>query len=145
MFLTKNIYVGAEYEHRNVKIDIDLSIDGRKVDIDLGKVSEISVRVGYWRKANAIHRWFVENVQGGEDECQKHYVSNEQLEQLRKDCVEVLAHKDKRGTILPTGQGFFFGGTEYDEYYFQDIEDTLEILDGLENDQDGSIYYQSSW
>ena len=28
------------------------------------------VCVAYWRKANAIHSWFVENCQDGVDECQ---------------------------------------------------------------------------
>lgn len=30
----------------------------------------LSLHVGYWRKANAIHGWFVKHVQGGKDECQ---------------------------------------------------------------------------
>jgi hypothetical protein len=27
--------------------------------------------VGYWRKANAIHGWFINNVADGVDECQE--------------------------------------------------------------------------
>lgn len=39
--------------------------------------NSIAEDVGYWRKANAIHAWFVKNVQGGVDNCQSHEVSKE--------------------------------------------------------------------
>ena len=44
---------------------------------------EIEYPVLYWRKANAIHGWFVENCGGGVDECQRIYVSREELITLR--------------------------------------------------------------
>lgn len=53
--------------------------------------AEIVLCVAYWRKANAIHRWFVENVQGGSDECQESSVSREQLAELVALCKQVLA------------------------------------------------------
>ena len=33
------------------------------------EISGIEFNVGYWRKANAIHNWFVENVQKYDDDC----------------------------------------------------------------------------
>ena len=43
--------------------------------------SRIIEQVGYWRKANQIHNWFVENVQDGEDDCCYHNeVTKEYLE-----------------------------------------------------------------
>jgi len=42
---------------------------------DIGmEVQEVIFEAMYWRKANAIHRWFVENVQGGQDDCKPYYV-----------------------------------------------------------------------
>lgn len=35
----------------------------------------ISEQVAYWRKANQIHRWFVNIVQGGEDDCNPYEVT----------------------------------------------------------------------
>jgi hypothetical protein len=62
-----------------------------KVTPDSGSPSFlVSATVGYWRKANAIHRWFVDRVQEGKDECQRSYVSKEQLHSLRADCRKVL-------------------------------------------------------
>ena len=33
-----------------------------------------------WRKANAIHKFFVDTCQNGNDNCQRHYVSRENLD-----------------------------------------------------------------
>jgi hypothetical protein len=47
--------------------------------------------IGYWRKANQIHKWFVDNVQGGEDDCGYHdEVTKEVLENLLETCKKVL-------------------------------------------------------
>ena len=150
MYLTKNSYVGAEYEHRNVKAEIEITIDGKPLNIDITKISSISERIGYWRIANAIHNWFVTNVQDGVDECQEAEVSLEQLTTLRDECKKVLEFKDKAHEIMPSAGGFFFGGTDYDEWYFQDMEYTVEILDKVlsettEDDYEITFFYQSSW
>jgi len=116
----------------------------------------VSISVGYWRKANAIHGWFVDNVQNGVDECQSSYVEREQLIELRDLCKEVLSvpagvtFQDHAADLLPTQAGFFFGSYEYDEWYMEDIKKTIEIIDHVltvfpENDYNWSFYYHSSW
>ena len=67
----------------------------------------IDVPMGYWRKSNQIHNWFVDNVQDGEDNCSAYYVSREQLEELKELCIQVLANKELAEDLLPTGAGFF--------------------------------------
>jgi hypothetical protein len=105
----------------------------------------VDVPMGYWRKANQIHNWFVQNVQDGEDNCGSYYVTRENLEQLKATCVEVLEHKSLAEDLLPTGAGFFFGSTTYDEYYYGDLNDTIGIITRcLESKFDG-FEYQSSW
>ena len=109
---------------------------------------EVSRVVCYWRKANAIHNWFVENVQHGDDNCASYHVTREDLEQLRTDIKQVLNDKDKADVILPTSTGFFFGSQEYDEWYIADLQDTLSFLDrALDTDQFKAydFYYQASW
>ena len=141
--------------------------------------SDIVADLGYWRKANQIHRWFVENVQDGTDDCGEYEVSKEQLEELLDICREVLAASElvdgkiqngwriKNGveepiiedgktiadpsvaeSLLPTSSGFFFGGTNYDEYYYSDIEHTIEVLESTLRDTDFEheiVFYSSSW
>lgn len=47
--------------------------------------------VGYWRKANYIHRWFVDNVQNGNDDCKEYCVSIKKLHELRDICFDILS------------------------------------------------------
>jgi hypothetical protein len=111
-----------------------------------GKVKTITVEAGYWRKSNQIHNWFVANVQEGKDECQDSYVSREQLKELREVCQKVLDNNELAEKLLPTASGFFFGATEYDQWYFNDIEETIKIIDNalLMPDQ-WDFNYRSSW
>jgi hypothetical protein len=46
--------------------------------------------VAYWRKANQIHRWFVEHVQRGTDDCRKHYAPRKRLKELLDTVNSVL-------------------------------------------------------
>jgi hypothetical protein len=109
----------------------------------------VSATAIYWRKVNSIHNWFVENVGGGVDECQSMYVPRATLEELR-DTVEMV-YKSKNEAVaqehLPTASGFFFGQTDYNEYYWGDLEYTLKELNRVLNDapEDVSFYYQASW
>ena len=111
-----------------------------------GKVKTITVEAGYWRKANQIHNWFVQNVQDGIDECQEVYVSRDKLKELREICQTVLDKRDLAAELLPTASGFFFGGTEYDQWYFNDIEETIKIIDAaLTMPDQWDFNYRSSW
>ena len=107
--------------------------------IDVGqkdyKINHIVVEVMYWRKANAIHDWFVREVQAGVDECQESPVSASKLKELRDLCREVMADKKKANLILPTKSGFFFGDTSYDEWYFMHIENTEKQLTEILEDK----------
>jgi hypothetical protein len=119
--------------------------DAKYLDKALPSIS-LQMKIGYWRKANAIHQWFVDNCQNGEDDCRDAYVSREKLEELLGVVKEVLADKSKADELLPTQQGFFFGSTEYDEYYFHDLEHTKKILkNALSMPKEWDFGYQSSW
>lgn len=118
--------------------------------------TNVSVTAAYWRKANQIHKWFVDNVQNGEDECREHYVSIEKLKELRGVCAEVLLNKDDKvfiEDILPPQSGFFFGTEDIDDWYFEDVQYTYtrlgEIIDLLEDESSKGNYfdvtYQASW
>lgn len=122
-------------------------LSGRKNHFGDGSaVKEITIDVGYWRKANAIHAWFVKNVQDGEDQCRPHRVSREMLEDLRDTCQRVLDFKHLANELLPTQSGFFFGPTEFDGYYYQDLEQTIKIIDQcFELPSNWEFEYCSSW
>lgn len=104
--------------------------------------------VGYWRKANAVHNWFVQNCQGGVDDCRCSVVGKDKLEELLMTCKKVMNITSSPRDLLPTTSGYFFGSTAYDEGYFYDIENTINILEKILAETDFtkfSIYYSSSW
>jgi hypothetical protein len=110
--------------------------------------AKVEVQVAYWRKANAVHKFFVD-LAGGEDDQQDIYVERENLQELLNHCDTILENKDveKAKELLPTQVGFFFGSTEYDEWYFQDLEYTQKVLAKIIKDspKDWEFYYRSSW
>ncbi len=103
--------------------------------------------VYYWRKANHIHNWFVEKVQDGVDECQRSYVHPEMLMDLLDRCQQVRADHSLARELLPTTGGFFFGTTEYDEWYFEDTDSTAVNLKKqiMSVPLKSKFYYQASW
>lgn len=106
-------------------------------------------QVGYWRKANAIHQWFVDNCAEGIDNCQDIYVSPKKAQQLLDKCNEVLANHSLAEKELPTQAGFFFGSQKYDEWYYEDIEYAKHILEKVlkfvESHDRYRIIYHASW
>jgi len=106
----------------------------------------VEVTCAYWRKANQVHAWFVKNVQGGNDNCGEYYVSQDKLKELRDLCQKALDNRDPN--LLPPQDGFFFGGTDIDEWYWQDLKNTIAQLDrvfALPKLSDLSFSYNSSW
>ena len=111
------------------------------------QTATLEVQVGYWRKANQIHAWFVKHVQGGVDNCEEYRVTREQLQLLVDNCKLVLMNKEEAVNLLPTQEGFFFGSYEYDEFYWQDIQDTIDQLEKVltQYPETWDFKYQSSW
>lgn len=159
MYLTRRVYVGANYQH-NQKEGDKVVING--VNYPVNQITELCFETAYWRKANHIHNWFVQNVQNGVDDCKKYYVPIDKLENLLQDCKDSLAYlstleyegpvfnkvyknidEDK---LMPTISGFFFGSTEYDEYYEDQLKYTIEVIEKeLKREDDSDYYYSSSW
>ena len=108
----------------------------------------VEVCVAYWRKANAIHKWFCD-LDGGKDECQSIYVSRDQLIQLRNLASSVLLQPATAADVLPTQMGFFFGSYDYDEWYMEDMKFTVSQIDHiLETTPENSwndFIYRASW
>lgn len=127
----------------NAEVKKVIGLDG--YDNDTASI-QVEVNVGYWRKSNQIHKWFVDECQGGVDECQETWVSPEQLDALLTLCTKALDTKD--ASLLPPQSGFFFGSTEVDEWYWQDLEYTKRLLTKLLSDpqlKEYDFYYRSSW
>lgn len=108
--------------------------------------AQVSVTALYWRKANAIHNWFVNSVQQGEDNCGEYYVSHDKLDELLATCERVYETRDP--SELKPIAGFFFGSTDVDEWYWKDIKRTISSIKKIKKHKlynKLSFYYQSSW
>lgn len=182
MYLYAKKYIGG-WDHSDEKDRAKFAKLGKLTGITPTSDSPsfyITATVGYWRKANAIHKWFVDVVQKGKDDCGTYSVSREQLAALKELCEKAIAaggekpglvttgttfapgklpkvtrvegtvvkNKKAVAALLPTTSGFFFGSTDYDEWYIQDLKDTITIIDNcLTNTAlEGSDFeYYSSW
>lgn len=180
MYLNKKYYV-AKWPNAEPKDSYQITIrkGGKFTSIPTSKINYIVTKEIYWRKANAVHQWFVDNVQDGNDDCGRYYVSREQLQELLDICTKILNASELvdgdvnngysiengkrtdhiiKGKVikdssvaqenLPTQSGFFFGGTDYDEWYYRDIEHTKKELERVlanKDDDYGEFEYHSSW
>lgn len=182
MYLQKKTYV-QNWAHQDAsrKHTVSVKLGGKlRKDIKPERISYVVEQVAYWRKFNALHNWFVQECGDGKDECQEMYVQIEQLEELRDKLSEVITLiglskkitkvlkdwngeeyevstydcEDELRKIFPPTSGFFFGSTEIDDYYVEDVKKTIEIIDDLSKEFDqtkelglfcGDLYYQASW
>jgi len=117
-----------------------------------GQFAGITVEypVGYWRKANSIHNFFVQNVGEDVDDCREMWVDRDVLVELRSRCDDVLkadnTEEMAKEVGLETVSGFFFGDTDYGDWYKEDLKLTVEICDFvLALPEEYSLHYQASW
>ena len=151
MYLNARIYVaGYEFEEPKKKAvynNIVGLLGLQEITSTESPHAEVEVCAIYWRKANAIHNWFVENVQDNIDDCGSYYVSKETLIELRDTCAAVLAGDESPEDVLPPAAGFFFGSTDIDDWYMGDLLKTVDSINRvLKTLPEGvNLYYHSSW
>ena len=149
MYLERRTYV-QRWDHipADKQFSVSVTRGGKPYEgIKSDRVSYVIEQVAYWRKANAIHKWFVDKVQDGRDDCQSSYVEESKLRELLDLVNGVLEGRDLGEDVLPTQSGFFFGSTDYDEWYKQDLLLTKRQLEAVlaEDNSEASFYYQASW
>lgn len=180
MFLTKKHYIwDKDKSHMKIVVDENATDRAKKLSsLDMSKVSYIYEEVAYWRKANQIHKWFIDHCADGDGDRTVMTVMVDELEHLLKDVNTVLdsiklvegdvymgskwtketgeVKEYKKGKIiadtsvaeelLPTESGFFFGATDYDEYYIEQLENTRDVLIEILKDEDADEFeYVASW
>lgn len=148
MYLYKKTPVDTEEKtDPKDRFSIRIKRGGKKYNaINKNRITEITEEVIYWRKVNAVHKWFVDNIQDGIDNDYEYYAPVFKLKELLDKCELVLEEPKTAPKHLPTLNGFFFGNIEYNEDYFNGITYTRDMLKQiLAEDNDGRFYYQSLW
>jgi hypothetical protein len=148
MFLDVEVFFWTDTSKVQEKIRKALGI---KTILDK-RIKRVIIEGIYWRKANAIHKWFVNKVQNGKDDCGQYEVSHETLKELLGIIDRVLKDHGLAEVDLPTEDGFFFGSTEYNKGYFENLkytkkqlEEHLQMYDQKIDNVSISFIYHSSW
>ena len=153
-WLTREIDIGGQYIHNSVNVEeLKFVKKDKEYLLPTKNIDSIKYEIISWRKSNHIHNWFVDNVQGGNDNCEEHFVSFEKLLEFIdvlkkvneiKNQIELdntsepedkvynnikVGLKEELEKLLPTQTGFFFGNGEYQNWYFSDVEEALELLE----------------
>ena len=177
MYLSKKSYVKQwSHRKPEDQFDVSVKRGGKKYpNIKPERVSYVIEEIMYWRKANQIHGWFTQNTSEVTPDV-RYDVTKTDLEVLLETCksvIEILNTAPKVTTqvvggwkdgeqymvdvetydsdvlqeILPPTQGFFFGSDTIDDYYKQDIIDTIKFLEEELPDceEDAEFEYYASW
>lgn len=140
----------AEREYYNGLVSVGGATDFVRDEFTNYKSAMVEIGVGYWRKANAIHKYFVDSCQDGMDDCRRAYVQRDVLEELRDFCKQLIDSEfdpELCAELLPPSEGFFFGSYEIDDWYKDEVKRTYEMISYLlfTVKDDWSFYYQASW
>lgn len=127
---------------------LDMSInDAAHQEIRYGSI--LDCEIVYWRKANAVHRWFCYTLPSGVGNCEHVPITGDHCAQLLHRCWRISEDPSLAGELLPTQSGFFFGGTEYDTWYYDQVESTikqlLHLFDYVNKTPSCELYYEASW
>lgn len=130
-------------------------LDGFKTKVlDIAELEELvnshikchyALEDAYFRKVNFIYEYYRNLLV---DECCK--VSKDDIKALIDTCEDVLKHKgdeDYAKLYLPTTGGFFFGSTDYDDWYWKDVKNCLTQMKKLHKSMkdDDFVLWVFSW
>jgi hypothetical protein len=181
MYLSKKTYV-KQWSFKKPEDQFKVSVKKGGVtysNIKPKRVSYITEELMYWRKANQIHGWFINNTEEIVAGI-RYYVTKTDLEVLLETCKKVVEILNKTPkvtkqvvggwkdgeefmvdiemydndvlvgfikSILPPTDGFFFGSDVIDDYYKENIVDTIKFLEEeLPNcEKSDEFEYYASW
>lgn len=112
-----------------------------RTEDDRPKIITEKVEVGDFRKFGALFGWVNNNISiiGN---CKDIMISKEKILELLS-MLETLT-KDNCSENFPTCSGFFFGSTDYDEWYWEDVDSlktTLSIvLEKWHKEEESEVY-----
>lgn len=105
--------------------------DSLRKYIDMAKASYISdmanIEVAYFRKVNFLMSFF--NYEGN---CEDKRISKEEVEALLDACEREVKGEE----VLEPTAGFFFGSTDRDEFFYEQISDVIEKFTNILNETD---------
>lgn len=150
--LKRRFYFQYNKNTIGVLMGLDMYLYRAKNYKDIQNNEENSLKeLCYWRKANMIHRYF---MQAGKVIEEKELKDNEGVPRLIKGkdiniLKTVLEHVIEcpylGPDLLPTQQGFFFGTYDYGEDYIMCLKDAAQKLKDINPDDNEEFIYDAWW
>lgn len=116
--------------------------------LDVFFTKRAETNVGYFRKVNFLVKFFEDKGFDTPNQTPFRLIKKD-AEELLSRCDKVLNDHSLAETLLPTMSGFFFGSTNYDKYYFDDVQEVRDYIkntllpefDKLESNE--TIYFET--
>jgi hypothetical protein len=148
-YINRKSYIQNWSFDKENKYEVVVTNNGNPTHIKSDKVTYVTEELGYFRKFNALHNWFVQ-LADGRDECQEIIFYEENLDSLLRTMKEVLISKseDVALEMFPPVSGFFFGSIQIDEWYWKDLESSIKLFQEIKDEwvvDRTTYYYQASW
>jgi len=139
-YLTKKTYIGANWKFNEIAGNINITRQGELVPIKFDRVTYILENMAYWRNCRAIHQWFVDNLQEGNDDCRPVELERSTLERLLSECKRVILDPSRMNALIPSPY------TEEEENrYFAELRDAVLVLEEVLSEPGNEYEYNSSW
>lgn len=118
---------------------------------DRESANDTLIELAYWRKAHTIHKWFVDNVQDGVDECFVYIINDDilfkLLEYIETSIKEVLKIIGPNFKIEDHWNGKIYNLTD-DMHLYLELTNTKELIEKviqIDKKDDVHLLYYSSW
>lgn len=122
-----------------IKIHVDQE-DQNKTEEEIYN-TKLGEEILYYRKVNFLIPFFEDSILYEEAGFILSSVHKDEIKNLIDFCEMVLKNREKAPEILPTEEGFFFGSTEYDDYYFKCVQNVLNDFKMLLKDFEEDCKY----
>jgi hypothetical protein len=143
IYFKKLIYIGAKNESLQVTGTVDISIEGKKLDIPFNRIKYIELDYGNITNAQQFRTWLEENCLYEEGDTGDNFISDERIKELLSLCQEVLDNKTDASELLHDSTQ---KKHDYDEHYFDQVRDMANMLKDMVNsidEQDPNAFYFS--
>ena len=138
--------------------DPEAEVYRTRMDELLAPYDETNVWFG--RKENHIHQWVIDAYNAKEAQAHQwiidaHRITDTNTEyilidpdELLGDLYTVIKNPESAPEVMPTSSGFFFGSTDYDKFYFEDVMALHKTLNAEKKQgyfNNHSFFYWSWW
>ena len=100
--------------------------DEERANTKIPDEPEKDFNIGYFRKHNMIHKWFVDNIQNGVDDCGRYVIPFNKLKELLEICKHIMSGVTK--TKKPTKYMTDCNGVEHEVWQMDTYTPSIEIL-----------------